>query len=340
MKEDKKGLFVSIIILLVLFGSATFVGVYYKNFKVADNNNQNSISTIEIKPNPNHEFYFDNKLYFYDEKDILVGVYPCQYSYCDNAENTIDDNSYSLNYDNSEYIKGNSLINNRYIFVSDTSSEEEKNAILYDLKENKLLATYTAKKEYQTSITNNIYFVKSVNGLWGALNINDKVSVLIKLQYEYIGLLNKKENEQLMADTFVVKNEDKWAIISNEEVLLSKYISEQIHNYNEWAIETLSNGEFNLYDYEGVAFNDEYRYKLILFDRNYMEFITTTNKLFIYDFKNRKMLSSIMNLYGTDFSETALYPPYTVTINDNNLALDIYTSQLYGSKLTYNYPLE
>ena len=335
MKESKKGLLISIIILIILFGLATFIGLYYKNFKPITTKISNT-PKIEIKPNPNHEFYFDNKLYFYDE-NTLLGVYPCQYDKCDVAINTLDDALYPL--DSDTIMLTNDPINNRYVFVSDyKENSSNEPVILYDLKDNKTIATYAAMKIYESAALNNIYIVQGMSGNWGALTIKETVSVLLKFKYEYIGVLDSKETTTI--ESFVVKLEDKWAIVSNKDKLLSKYISDPIYTYNEKVIETKVNDEYNLYDYEGVALNNDYRYKLIVFDNDYIEFVTTTNKIFVYDFNKKKMISAILNLYETDFSETALYPPYKVTVVDDSvLMIDIYTSQLYGSKLSYNYSL-
>ena len=83
---DKKTLVV-IIVLLVIFVPLAVIGTY-RHINNQDDN-------VVIDDNPNHEFIYNNKVYFYYNNE-LINTYPC--NNCSNVVTTINDTEYHTNY--------------------------------------------------------------------------------------------------------------------------------------------------------------------------------------------------------------------------------------------------
>ena len=129
----KKGSLTIIILLLIIVLPLTVVGIIY-------NNKQNNIE------NPNKEFYYDNKLYFYDNGGELIGKYECMYKNCDYAKISNQDDEYGINYYKNS-IEKIEIINNQYAFIADYK-DEQNSVMLYDVKNNSLYASYKSVKNY------------------------------------------------------------------------------------------------------------------------------------------------------------------------------------------------
>ena len=111
---DKKTLWV-IIVLLVISVSLATIGTY-RHFTNTD--------VPLVDDNPNHEFIYNNKVYFY-YNDELISTYDC--SNCSIAITTIDDTQYHTNY----YENGSESLNPIINSVQAIFSENDK-VIVYD----------------------------------------------------------------------------------------------------------------------------------------------------------------------------------------------------------------
>lgn len=163
--KDKKTLITIIVLLVIILP----MGIYgtIKNF---------STGNIEVKDdNPNKEFIYNNKLYFYYDNELLA-TYEC--STCNNASNEIDDVNYHTNYYKSDVMDVNSVINKYYgIF------KENDNVVLFNLIKGSIVDTYESVKNYGVDATNEFGIVKKDNK-YGVINI--KGVILVPCKYDYI----------------------------------------------------------------------------------------------------------------------------------------------------------
>lgn len=251
MKEDK-GVLITIIVLLVIFLPLTILGYIEHN---------------KMENNYEHKLYYQGYLWFYDN-DKLIGKYKCNNDMCNLATTTIKDDEYDKrNYRGD--LEGTILpINNKYAFIKDG----DKN-ILYDITTNGSLASYKSVNNYNTKIVDDTYIVEQENGKSGVLRFANGLESVIPFEYDFIGLTNNlSENNELIANYFLVKQDNAWFVIDNQNAIVSKKYQDEIIDYRifDKYIAIITNEKIDIYnldddilkysknintDYETIDFN-------------------------------------------------------------------------------------
>lgn len=294
---DKKTLVV-IIVLLVIFVPLAVMGTYRHITKEEQ----------EIAENVNHEFIFNNRVYFYVD-DNLVGTYEC--SNCATVEPIVDDENYHTN-----YYKYGTLDFDEILSPSLAMFKEGDKIIVYNIVLNmKLNVLYDAIKTYGVKNSNNLILAQNGSS-WQALTLNETGLVTaISGTYDYIGIPSHIIDDVLDSSKVIVKSGNNWQIIdvnNNESIVLS---NQEIVDFND-----------NYY----VVYSDAYRiynasnnmevldnvvkkhvamigdYILIVTDTK----VTDTNNLLVYENNN-------LNTFKT-YTLPAFEDIY-FTITDNNL---------------------
>ena len=294
---DKKTLVV-IIVLLVIFVPLAVMGTYQHITKEEQ----------EIAENVNHEFIFNNRVYFYVD-DNLVGTYEC--SNCATVEPIVDDENYHTN-----YYKYGTLDFGEILSPSLAMFKEGDKIIVYNIVLNmKLNVLYDAIKTYGVKNSNNLILAQNGSS-WQALTLNETGLVTaISGTYDYIGIPSHIIDDVLDSSKVIVKSGNNWQIIdvnNNESIVLS---NQEIVDFND-----------NYY----VVYSDAYRiynasnnmevldnvvkkhvamigdYILIVTDTK----VTDTNNLLVYENNN-------LNTFET-YPLPAFEDIY-FTITDNNL---------------------
>ena len=294
---DKKTLVV-IIVLLVIFVPLAVMGTYQHITKEEQ----------EIAENVNHEFIFNNRVYFYVD-DNLVGTYEC--SNCATVEPIVDDENYHTN-----YYKYGTLDFDEILSPSLAMFKEGDKIIVYNIVLNmKLNVLYDAIKTYGVKNSNNLILAQNGSS-WQALTLNETGLVTaISGTYDYIGIPSHIIDDVLDSSKVIVKSGNNWQIIdvnNNESIVLS---NQEIVDFND-----------NYY----VVYSDAYRiynasnnmevldnvvkkhvamigdYILIVTDTK----VTDTNNLLVYENNN-------LNTFET-YPLPAFEDIY-FTITDNNL---------------------
>lgn len=294
---DKKTLVV-IIVLLVIFVPLAVMGTYQHITKEEQ----------EIAENVNHEFIFNNRVYFYVD-DNLVGTYEC--SNCATVEPIVDDENYHTN-----YYKYGTLDFDEILSPSLAMFKEGDKIIVYNIVLNmKLNVLYDAIKTYGVKNSNNLILAQNGSS-WQALTLNETGLVTaISGTYDYIGIPSHIIDDVLDSSKVIVKSGNNWQIIdvnNNESIVLS---NQEIVDFND-----------NYY----VVYSDAYRiynasnnmevldnivkkhvamigdYILIVTDTK----VTDTNNLLVYENNN-------LNTFKT-YPLPAFEDIY-FTITDNNL---------------------
>ncbi|MBQ9834116.1 MAG: hypothetical protein IJO33_02885 [Bacilli bacterium] len=232
--EKNKYTFYSIIIFLIIFIPCSIYGTYMH---------------IKTTANLNHEFKFNNKLYFY-ENDKLLGTYSCLSDNCDYA---INSNSKS------------SIINSKYTFIKD-----DKKIYLYEITSGENLKTYDDVR----SLMDNVFKV-SQNGLWGAISVGTTVNNLLDCNFNDLEFKNNR---------FIVLKDNKWGIYQGQNELFSSEL--KIKDFNEELV-IVSGDDFDkLYDYQNKEYLETIGdkelalfSKLVLLKRNYNYYIYQFDKL-------------------------------------------------------------
>ncbi|MBQ4584352.1 MAG: hypothetical protein IJA94_05650 [Bacilli bacterium] len=245
--EKNKYTFYSIVILLIILVPCSIYGTYMH---------------IKTNANINHEFKFNNKLYFY-ENDKLLGTYDCKSDDCDYAIHSSTKSS---------------IINSQYTFISD-----DKKVYLYDITSKESLKTY---EEVQT-IMENIYKVRQ-NGLWGAISISATLNTLLECSYDDLEFKNNK---------FLALKDNKWSIYQNQKELFSTEL--EIKDFTEELVVVTNNGIDKLYDYQSKEYLENVLDKELTFVSEFI-LLERNSNYYVYQFYQMENVFNF-NMIGNFF---------------------------------------
>ena len=286
---DKKTLIV-IIILLVVFVPLAFIGAFKHFGKNED---------IIVDDNPNHEFIYNNKVYFY-YNDELLGTYDC--SNCTNVITTIDDIEYHTNY----YKEGTDRFNP--ILSSTMAVFSEGDKITFYAIGSKKTVQYDAIKNYNVANSNNLLLVKRDN-LWQIIQIdNNGVINVFDGSYDYVAIPNHIENNILNSDYLITKLGDNWQIFDVNNNTNVVNVDKEIIDFNEYYYITYDN-TYQLFDYNNVeVFANITKNDIRILD-NYV-FLIRDDLLLIYENDSTNIFSNIaLPVYQTidfELNETSI----------------------------------
>ena len=301
--RDKRYSLIVIILLLVIFLPLTVLGYIYK-----ENN--------KVEENPNHEFFYEGKLWFYDENDTYISKYECLNKVCELAKSSIDDEDESINY----YKEGEedtlNIISNSYAFIQDGDLIK-----LYDINHGRTIVDYLKVKNYSTTLSDNIYILENKNNLWGVLYIKDVINEVIPFEYEFIGLKNEIDsNNYLLANKYIVKK-DNWYLLDSSNKKLSSEFENTIVDYNDKYIVTYNDNQYKLYSYQKEEYLANQNIDKYLFENKYIGIIND-NILYIYNDLNNEP-GKIINITSKDLISLK-YTNNVLYIYENNAIIDSY----------------
>lgn len=280
--KNKKGTLITIIVLLIIFLPLSIFSTVL-HIKVKN----------PVIDNPNHEFFYNNKLYFYDN-DNLLGTYNCQSGdYCD----------YAPMRNNSEYLLDEvkiqpntkfTLINNRYAFLMDTviTNLSDADIILYDIETEHEMGRYKSVKNYGVGINQGEYIVQNKDGYYGVLQFYDGVQLRIPFteQYEYMGVCQDDFFDKTMTNQlFAVFKNNVWYLIDDNNNVNSSEFANPIVSYNDNYVITKENDLMNIYTTSHtLVLNGSFSY--LDFWANYLAVIEN-NEFYIYNMNTKEIIS-------------------------------------------------
>lgn len=274
--KNKKGVLITIIVLLCIFVPITVIGFL----------GNSNISPLE--DNPKHETYYDGHMWFYDSNDKFLSKYECQTEVCEYTNPTIDDNTFGINYYKDGNVKSVGLISDKYTFITDGSLIH-----LYAVDTGTVLQNYRAVKTYNTNVENNSYIIQDSNGVWGVIGISNNLSSILPFEYSFIGLGNNfNEYGILAADKFIVQKDTKWYLVDNTNSALSGQIDDPIIDYNDNYIFSKNQDKIRIFSYENYEYLTNYTIKDYILEDKYIGIITD-NFLIVYENLGNNYLKSV-----------------------------------------------
>ena len=286
--------------------------------------------------NPNKDFKYYNKLYFYDENKNLIGKYSCAYENCGYAKNMVDDSSYNNKYYRDTAMSEIPLINHRYAFISDNANKSSDSLILYDVVNEKTVKNLTGVKNYTVGISKDYMIVRDDKLKWGVMKMSGNAGLIVECKYDYLGLNARFEAETglLKADSFIALDGNGWKVISDSDAALSAYSVNQIYDYNDNYVITSTSGYYYLNDSygnlvlssktRGMEFIDNYlkifnaNNECYLIDLNTMGDVTSRYKVSTIDeLKTVKTLNGIEVSLNDQLLETVAYNNSNNDISDD-----------------------
>lgn len=255
--------------------------------------------------------YFGGKLYFYsdEEKSNLIGSYKCEYA------NDIDESTKELQncfiakesniFTPDKEVKNGYLpiYNNTYVFISDTKSPNANdNIILWDLKNNKKLATYKSVDAGFHDTENTVNFITTGGTQVVAKNTSDSYG-LINIQTSKVnGIIPFKDQDdaklinvsfKLLQDNYLVKRSDETYHLYNKkgnEIASKVSTKYEIVEYKYNHLKVKNNNKYLIYDLNGKIVSDEFKY--IFMENNFYLSIDSGNILHVFKYENKKDLIS------------------------------------------------
>ncbi len=304
--QAKKSTLYTIIVLLVITLPLAIYGtvIHLKNKPSATD-----------RENPNHEFHYKDKLYFYNENNELLSKYECNSGLCGYPETIIDDDEYGINYYSEGEEKEFIYNNGNYTFIVDN-----QNIMLFDKKLGSVLVNYSKIKNYHTALADDLVIIKQ-GAKWGVLDLKSLKNIL-PYDYEFVGLPNKLIDGKLQTDHFIVLEKTWWYIFDKEGKALNAGISHPIKDFNDQYIITSEN---KIYDYESTEITPSMAFKEAYIVDNYIVLITNNNMILVYEDLNNPMLG-----HGT----IGTYTKLSFALKDNQL--EVYTDGTIGTTIDLN----
>ena len=317
-KKKKIIIIVSIvIILLVIVG----ILLYFLVFKKDNHKDDYKEPTVVIEKD-NYK-YEDGKLIFIDNDKKEIGEYECTnknenlcyVAYFSN-EDTFDINKKV--YENGGLVNIRTDIIDNYVFIYDDETKEKGEVSLYDMKEKKIIDTYSLVKKVKDK-----YVILKKDGNYNLINLDKKVSKAIDTSYDYMGYIEDTNN-------LVVATNNNYKLINFDGDSVSKNVPGTIMNFDANNISVKVNNNYFVYNYNGdVVVNKEYNY--IRFVNNYI-IAAEGKKLFVYDVNGNPMNLDGIRITSSDYNtklvfndnlrQTGKEEAFNVVVTNNTMRIE------------------
>ena len=292
-----------IIIFLLFFLPLSIYGIY---------SNKNSILSID---NPNHEHKYNNKLYYYDDNDNLIGYYECLSEDCDDAKTIIEDEN------NIYYDKGTNenigLLSNNNVFISDNNIIK-----LYNLNSKVSILELKLIKNYNTTIYGNLLIVKNTEDKYGVMDLN-LVNYKIMPEYDYLAINNSFDGEKIIASKLIAKKDDIYYLIDINNKKITADFNNNIYDYNDNIVVCNNDNKYMIYKYDGTKLLDYQEIIKINILKNEIIFQNRLGNIYIYDNELNNIIKSYVPI-TSDINYTYDVIDNSIEIKNNNVLYDTY----------------
>ena len=264
-----------------------------------------NLSEGEVSSNMEYISYFQGKLYFYKDalKKEILGSYQCSYANNLSDSNQMLENCYlgkqSNIVNNNEYTSYLPIYNNRYVFIADTKSPNANdNIVLYDLKNNKKLATYKSVDAAFESNDTTVNFVNTAGTLVVTKNTSDSFGLINVVSNSVDGVIPFKDKDtnatnesiKIVNGYYITKRSDKTNHIydtKGNEITKNMSIKSDIESFeSEHILVKNENGKYMVFDMNGKVVSSEYDY--ILIDKEYYVSVDSENTLGLYKYDSEE----------------------------------------------------
>ena len=292
-----------IIIFLLFFLPLSIYGIY---------SNKNSILSID---NPNHEHKYNNKLYYYDDNDNLIGYYECLSEDCDDAKTIIEDEN------NIYYDRGTNenigLLSNNNVFISDNNIIK-----LYNLNSKVSILELKLIKNYNTTIDGNLLIVKNTEDKYGVMDLN-LVNYKIMPEYDYLAINNSFDGEKIIASKLIAKKDDIYYLIDINNKKITADFNNNIYDYNDNIVVCSNDNKYMIYKYDGTKLLDYQEIIKINILKNEIIFQNRLGNIYIYDNELNNIIKSYVPI-TSDMNYTYDVIDNGIEIKNNNVLYDTY----------------
>lgn len=328
LDKKKKIMFIVIgILLLVLI--VVFVIFFINNLNNKKDEKPKEEVVEEAPVLADNFYYKGGKLYFLDDSEKEIGSYDC-----DNQDSNlcyVAYNKYRDNFDvdkledenGEEIIRRVPIYDNNYVFIFDNEEEDAKLVKLYSIKDNEIVEEYNDVKSFDE----NYVIVADKENKYGLLKIEDGITEVIGLEYEYLGMINGEDN-------LIAQDEKGYAVVNKNNKKLSSNFNKsyEIKSYNNNYVVAKVGGEYNLYNYKASLIDGGYRY--IDVNNKYAALVDSSSHVYVIDSDETKYNEGDILLENDNYIKTYVYDEndnlvrtersFEWEIKDNNIEFAIY----------------
>lgn len=245
-------------------------------------------------------YYKKGTLYFLDENEKEIGSYVCankKEENCYVAYNSSSENldiSRKYNEDGTVILERAPIIDQDYVFVYDSESEEEAVINLYSIEEEVVKEKYDSVEIHEGN-----FVVVEEEGKKGLIKLDNGVAEVIKPSYEELYYINGR-------DFAVVKKQKGYVVVDLNDAEVSKYIDSSltIKNYNDYFVVINDGSKYAVYNYKGEELVSDYDFATISGD--YMVLVNG-KELFIRDANNVKYNEAPYKLNNETYVKKVIY---------------------------------
>ena len=274
--QDKKTL-ITIIVLLAIFLPASILGIY-------QNNKLQEEGPVIVDDNPNHDFIYNNKLYFYYNNELLA-TYDCVD--CSRSTSIIDDTAYHTNYFADGTLELPTVLN-----VNVGLYRQNNLDYVYSITIGRSLSYFYALKNYNVEHTEQVLIAKNENR-WGVVSvINDALVPIISYNYEYIALPSHLIDGKLDTSKYIAMNNNYWYILKNDGTSDYAAFAEEVVDFNDLYYITYNNG-YHIYDYDNNEYLSGITKRRVYATSEYILVINSDNSLSVYTDCNSAAINRI-----------------------------------------------
>ena len=257
-----------------------------------------------VDPNPMHDLLHDGKLYFYDQMNKQLGTYTCKsnYKYCGLAIESFDDNDYGFRGYNDGTADRVKAENNRYAFIVDTELDYQQpgdaNVILYDFVKGKVIKEFAEVKNYTLGLTDNIVFVKELEGGWRIIILKGpEMTYLTDYFYQFVSVHDElaTNSNRLNASNIVTFDGTSWQIINDIGSERTDKTTKQIVDYSTNYVIYKVNDLYQLQTLNDFSLLNGQSFKELRFIKGfntYAEVADIDDDYYIVDFNLNKDISN------------------------------------------------
>lgn len=277
MKLNDKKTLITIIVLLVIFLPLAVLGTF-KHFEPKKDN--------IVDDNPNKEFIYNNKVYFY-LNGKLSSTYDCDD--CSIAQISLDD----LDYHTNSYRNGTKEFGPIIDDLWGIFKHGERYA-LYNILGKMIANEYQDVKSYKVDSTNSLLIAKK-NNKWGVTYL-DMAATGLKNEYDYIALPAHFTKNVLETKKFIGKINLLWYILNPDGSAIRPAVRSEIVDFNDnenypYYI-TYDNG-YHIMDFNENEVLENLDKKNVYGVGKYIFVETNNNMLLIYEDCNGAILKNV-----------------------------------------------
>lgn len=188
------------------------------------------------------------------------------------------------------------IVEEKYVFVNDSSKKEDENIKLYNMQDQNVEGTYQNVKK----VDQNKFILRNENNLYGMIELTKEMVTKLDFTHQYLAFTPNEKN------AYISTQNNRNFIIDETGKSLSKAINGTIKNLNGNYVKVkLDSGKYEVYNYNNQNIMSESFDYIELYDDFAVLINDTKMALKFYD--KTKLNEELIELSNKDYIKTSVY---------------------------------